>query len=148
MNFKALRLNNNKIINLKNVSTVILDVTAKPKIIYNFVNSINIMGRETPDYTYEFFNTAEEAEERYLELLKEEYICRNFIYHNNHHFEVLNMNFITSISYDEIKERMIFNLNYSVSVKDRKTGNDVKISKFVYWNGIEYDDYKKIITKL
>jgi len=138
---KLIKLNNGKLINLAVVSTISID---KNKVIYNFINSIDILGRETPDYSYERFKTNKEAEKRFKELQQLDIIKDRFLFHKNHKNEIVNKDYITSIVYDEKKQRIIFNLNYSISVIDKKTGKEVKISKFIYWNNIPKQEYEKI----
>lgn len=136
-----LKLNNSKLINLAVVSSISID---NKKVIYNFINSIDILGRQTPDYSYERFNSTLEANKRFKELLNLDLVKDKFLFHKNHENEILNKDFITSIVYDSRKRRVIFNLNFSISVKDRKTGNIVKISKFIYWNDIDKNEYEKL----
>ena len=90
-----------KIINLKNVSTILVD-TERCKIIYNFVNSINIMERETPDYTYQNFKNLEETLKAYEDLKNAQFIRDNFLISNGaeNAGEIVNKNFITSINID------------------------------------------------
>jgi len=128
-----------KIINLKNVSTIQLDSERK-KIIFNFINSINIMDRETPDYCYQNFKTPEETEEAFEALKQTRYIKENFIISKKqtNRGEILNKNFITSINIDERRKRIIFNLNFSITIFDTKLQKPIKISKFVYF------DYKSV----
>ena len=126
---------NEKLIYLKNVSTISIDRN-NFKIIYNFVNSINIVGRETPDYSYQKFNSLEEMLEEFEKIKSLDYIKDNFLISEvpENYDEIVNKNFITSISVIEDKRRLVFNLNYSISIIDKKSGKPMKISKFVYFD--------------
>jgi len=142
---KLIKLNNGKLINLSVVSTISID---RNKVIYNFINSIDILGRETPDYSYERFKENGDAQKRFKELQNLNVIKEKFLFHKNHSNEILNKDYITSIIYDGKKERVIFNLNFSISVLDRKTGKEVRISKFIYWNNISRNEYEEIEKQL
>jgi hypothetical protein len=135
---------NEKLVNLNNVSTISLDCE-RNKIIYNFTNSINILGRETPDYSYQTFETFEEAENVFFALKELKFVQDNFLISSNinNSYEIVNKNFVTSINLDEKHKRIIFNLNYSVTIIDHKTNKPIKISKFVYYNYNSRQEMKK-----
>jgi len=137
-----------KIINLKNVSTILVD-TERCKIIYNFINSINIMDRETPDYTYQTFDSPEETLKEFESIKKIQYVKDNFLISEDvkNLGEIVNKNFITSINIDEKRKRIVFNLNFSITILDHKTRKPIKISKFVYYDYKTTSDLKTELGK-
>jgi hypothetical protein len=128
-------LNNKKAINLARVSNIIFD-PKKLKIIFQFANSINILGKETSDF-YELEIPNEEAFEKVSKnLLEHPYIAANFLLpkyiKEDKFYEIVNINHINSITLDE-PNKIIFNLDYAIDIYDKKTNKNKKISKFVYW---------------
>jgi len=140
-----------KIVNLKKVATIIFN-KRKKQIIFNFSNAINILGKDTADFYIQEFNNDYDFDKLKNKLLNLDYVKENFLICSIQD-EIVNKNHINTISY-EINEinKIIFNLDFGIDVKDYKSGDMIKISKFVYWKFKEKDDmlnvYQEIKNKL
>ena len=125
----------NKMINLKRVSNIIFD-KKKLKVDFQFANSINILGKETSDFHEVRFTRIDDIIKLKMKLLSDFKVDKMFIRPpvsvlGNE--EWVNKNHINSIALDEDNAKIIFNLDYSIEVVDKRTGDLVKISKFIYW---------------
>jgi hypothetical protein len=129
------QLQSDKIISLENVSVISLDLV-RNRVVFNFMNNINTVGRWTPDYHYFDYETIEDAIDAFESLISTPYVKLNFfISENAENKEIVNKNAITTITILEDDLRIIFNLNFSITSYDRKRNNNpVEISKFVFWN--------------
>jgi hypothetical protein len=139
---------NEKIINLGNVATIIFN-SKKKSIIFNFSNSINILGKETSDFYIENFNNTYDYNKMKTKILNLDYIKENFLIHKNQP-EIINKSHINSITSES--KKIIFNLDFGVDVIDYKTNELIKISKFVYWRFNDenemYDTFKNVKKEL
>lgn len=126
-----------KVVLLENVSVIMLD-DKRNRVVFNYMSPINIIGRWTPDYTYEEYDTAEDAVEAFEKLVNHPHIKLNFfVSENPDNKEIVSKKAITTITYPEDKNRIIFNLNYSITSHDTRKNKDVEISKFIFW---DYDN--------
>lgn len=127
-----------KIILLKNVSTISLDISnenSRDRIVVNYMNPMHLFGRWTPDYHYFEYDSTQEAIDAYEAILKLPYIVLNFfISENADNKDIVNKNSITSISVNEEDLKIIFNLNYPVTSYREKDSKPVEISKVIFWN--------------
>jgi len=128
-----------KIVNLSKTATIIFN-KRKRQVIFNFSNAINILGRETSDFYIQELNTDYDFDKLKNKLLNIDFVKENFLIHESQN-EIVNKNHINTITFEPGKvNKIIFNLDFGVDVKDYKTGDIIKISKFVYWRFKEEDD--------
>ncbi len=125
----------NKIVLLDNISVITLD-DSRNRIVFNFMNSIHVFGRWTPDYHYFQYNNDTDAIEAFKKIKGLPYFKLNyFISDADSNIDMINKNAVTTISIKEEEYKIIFNLNYSItSYKENKA---IEISKFIFWI---YDD--------
>jgi hypothetical protein len=131
----------NKVINLNNVSNIHIDEGNEGKIIFNMNYSVKIFGNKvTPDYVYWEFNSEEEKSKMTEQFLP--YLTNlGWIAPFEEGQRYVNSNCISSIGFDDYKNRVIFNLNYNVThpKDDRKLTSD-----FVFFNfstNKKYNDF-------
>ena len=127
-----------KIVLLDNISVISLDENRK-RVVFNFMNSIFVFGRWTPDYHYFQYDTKNEAQTAFDKIKSIPHFRLNyFISDDETNLDLINKNSVTTISVKEDECKIIFNLNYSItSYKENKT---IEISKFIFWNYIDVDD--------
>ena len=141
-------INRKKAINLANVSNIIFN-HQKNKISFQFANSIDILGKITSDF-YDIEPDEKPFEYIKKEILKIPYIKENFLipqYNNNEFFEIVNINHINTITLNE-PNKIIFNMDYAIEIFDKKTNQNKKISKFVYWKYKNPYDKGKELKKI
>jgi len=148
---------NNKLINIDNVSNILFDKN-KFKVDFQFANSINILGKETSDFFELKFPYKEDIDKLKLKLKENHFIRMLFLFPppniiNNE--EWVNISHINTISLDDTKCKIIFNLDYGIDIVDKNTEELIKISKFIYWKfetceeaEKEYEKLKSILVKL
>lgn len=132
----------NKIVNLANVSNIYVDGNTEGKIIFNMNYSVKIFGDKiTPDYVYWEFNSEEEKDELMAEFLNY-LVDLGWIFPAEEGQRYVNSNCISSIGFDENRDRVIFNLNYNVThPKDtRKLTSD-----FVFFNFSTSEKYRNFV---
>lgn len=112
------------IINFENVSSIYND-KERNKIIINFNYSIKLKNKIIPDYLYINYETVEE-EKNILD--KIQLITNNWIKNRD---RFVNPKMISSIKFDDKRNRIIVNLNYTISAKDNE-GNMILTSDFSY----------------
>lgn len=127
-----------KIVLLDNISVISLDEGRK-RVVFNFMNSIFVFGRWTPDYHYFQYDTKEQALEAFNKIKSIPHFRLNyFISDDATNLDLINKDSVTTISVKEDEQKIIFNLNYSItSYKDNKP---IEISKFIFWNYEDVDD--------
>lgn len=133
------QLNSDKIVFLSNISIISLD-TARCRLVFNFMNNIHMFGRWTPDYHYFSYDTIEEAQEAF-ETIKSlpEFRLNFFISEIPENLHIVNRDAITTMSIKDDELKIIFNLNFSVT--SYKDNSPVEISKFIFWNYENEDDF-------
>jgi len=112
------------IINFENVSSIYND-KERNKIIINFNYSIKLKNKIIPDYLYINYETSEE-EKNILDKIQ---LITNSWIKNRDRF--VNPKMISSIKFDDKRNRIIVNLNYTISAKDNE-GNMILTSDFSY----------------
>ena len=112
------------IINFENVSSIYND-KERNKIIINFNYSIKLKNKIIPDYLYINYETSEE-EKNILD--KIQLITNNWIKNRD---RFVNPKMVSSIKFDDKRNRIIVNLNYTISAKDNE-GNMILTSDFSY----------------
>jgi len=136
-----------KIVNLSNTATIIFN-KRKKQIIFNFSNAINILGKETADFYIQKFKTDYDFDKLKNKLLNLDYVKENFLFHESQN-EIVNKNHINTITFESGNvNKIIFNLDFGVNVEDYKTGDIIKISKFVYWKFKEENDMYDVFQKI
>ena len=127
-----------KIIFLNNISVISLDKD-RCRVVFNFMNSIFIFGRWTPDYHYFQYNTEHKAVEAFNKIKSlPHFRIKYFISDVDTNLDIVNKDAITSVSIKEAEKKIIFNLNFSItSYKDQQP---IEISKFIFWNYDNDDD--------
>lgn len=127
-----------KIIFLDNISVITLDKD-RCRVVFNFMNSIFIFGRWTPDYHYFQYRTEEKAVEAFNKIKSLPHFRINyFISDIESNLDIINKESITSVSIKDNENRIIFNLNFSItSYKDKQP---IEISKFIFWNYTNEDE--------
>jgi len=134
-----------KIVNLDNVSNIFIESNYRNegKIIFNMNYSVKIFGNKiTPDYVYwRFSNKAE------LDFIKN-IIDKNtdgWIKPQEELQRYINTKCISSIGTDELKNRVIFNLNYNVT----HPKDELKLtSDFVFYNFKTHSKYVEFLNSL
>jgi len=127
-------LDKGKIILLENISVISLDIERR-RVVFNFMNNINTVGRWTPDYHYFDYDSQEEAKNAFERLINTPKIKLNFfISENPDNKEIVNKKAITTISFLEDELRIVFNLNFNITSYEKKRGKAIEISKFIFWN--------------
>ena len=123
-----------RIVLLDNVSVISIDVE-RNRVVFNFMNNINTVGRWTPDYHYFDYDSVQETIDAFEKLISTPHIKLNFfISESSENKEIVNKKAITTISILEETKRIIFNLNYSITSYDKRTSKSIEISKFIFWN--------------
>lgn len=144
---KLIRSGDSKTINIEQVSNIGIDIK-KFRIIFNLQYSINIFGKQTPDYVYFEYkdvNDLQKAVKALLEVIKDD-----FLISSDKRQRLVAKKCISSINYIEKQKRIIFNLNYDIT---HPNDSSKLTSDFVFWtfnNETEfYNDMKKLsdITK-
>ena len=126
---KLIKFNNNSkemIVNFDNVSSIFND-EERNKIVINFNYAIKIKNKIIPDYLYINYETKEQAEEM---LAKIKIITSSWIKNKD---RFVNPKMVSSIKFDDERNRIILNLNYSITAKDAN-GNEILTSDFSYIN--------------
>jgi len=128
-----------KFIFLNNISVISLDLMRK-RIVFNFMNNIHLFGRWTPDYHYFSYETEEDALSAFKEIKSIPYFRLNFfISEHEENTNLVNREAVTSLSIKDDELKIIFNLNFSVT--SYKENEPVEISKFIFWNYENEDDF-------
>jgi len=132
---KALKLSSeDKIVLLENVSTISLD-RERSRIVFNFMNAIQLVGRKTPDYHYFQYDTESEATTAFETIIEMTYIKMNFLVsENSDNTDIVNVKAITSFIPDDENLKIVFNLNYPVTSYRERDNRQVEISKVIFWN--------------
>jgi len=126
--------NEDKIVLLNNVSTISIDAD-RSRIVFNFMNSIQLVGRKTPDYHYFEYETREEALSSFEEITLMPYVKLNFLISENpDNTDIVNISAITSLIHDDENLKTVFNLNYPVTSYRERDNREVEISKVIFWN--------------
>ena len=127
-----------KIIFLNNISVISLDKDRR-RVVFNFMNSIFVFGRWTPDYHYFQYKTEKESIDAYNKIKSLPHFRINyFISDIESNLDIINKEAITSVSIKEKENKIIFNLNFSItSYKDQQP---IEISKFIFWKYENEDD--------
>lgn len=144
---------NQKIVNLDNVSNIYVDEQGK-KVIFNMNYSVKIFGSKnsinsydkinkvTPDYVYWSFDSMQEFM-KIVDLIINK--TKNWIQPEEPGQRILNPDFIASITFDEDKNRVIFNLNYNIThpKDDNKLTSD-----FVFYDFVSKDSFNAFFNKI
>ena len=127
-----------KIIFLDNISVITLDKD-RARVVFNFMNSIFIFGRWTPDYHYFQYDNADDALEAFNKIKQLPHFRINyFISDIEENYDIINKQAITSVSIKEKESKIIFNLNFSIT--SYKEQQPIEISKFIFWKYENEDD--------
>lgn len=136
---------NDLVLNLQNVSNI---VVLHNRIVFNLNYTICIKtsygDKYISDYVYWDSNTDSNTESNVDSLYKNKYIQDNFIIINKH---LINKNAISTIKFLQSQLRVVFNMNHTVTFKDR---NGVKslTSEFVYIDFTNDKDFINTKTKI
>jgi len=133
-----------KIVNLANVSNIHIDGNDKGKIIFNMNYSVKIFGdKVTPDYIYWSFNSEAEKKELTDKFLSNLGALGWILpFEENQGQRYVNTSCISSIGFDDNKNRVIFNLNYNIThPKDKNK----LTSDFVFYNFSSTDNYRDFV---
>lgn len=139
---------NESLINLDNVTNIgFLD--NKLKIVFNFNCSIDSdkKGRIqlVADYRYWSFDNVDDYNNAISDLEKLIINDKNWIIHKNHHW--VNLKYVTHINSDKAKNRIIFNLNNSIT-RDTRLGEDSLINDFVFWTFENSEDFNNVFNSV
>lgn len=109
-----------------------------PQFYTKTVKNIVQEAKLTPDYTYWDYETEEEKKE-IVDLIESKLRESSWIFPENPTLRYVNLDCVSSISFDDRNNRIIFNLNYHVS----HPKDDTKLtSDYVFWNfGDDSDKY-------
>lgn len=128
-------------VNLKNVSNV--NLIPGKRIIFNMNYTIGIpRGDKTKyisDYVYWDAGSRDEYMDNLESLKRNPYVNLNFLSYND---VMINTNEISSVKFDELKSRVIFNLSHPVTFTSRGTENIT--SEFVYLNTPNNATFKEL----
>lgn len=128
-----------KMVFLENISIISLDLP-RNRLVFNFMNNIHMFGRWTPDYHYFSYNTEKEAIEAFNTIKNLPHFKINFfISGSDDNLHIVNKMAITTLSVKDEELKIIFNLNFSVT--SYKDNSPVEISKFVFWNYDNEDEF-------
>jgi hypothetical protein len=141
-NTNLIGFKNQKIINLNNVSNIYLDESGQ-KVIFNMDYSVKIFNNKfTPDYVYWTYEDEDEATQ-ILDLLSLN--TKDWILPAERGQRYLNPKFISSITLDTNKTRVIFNLNYNVT--HPKDINKLT-SDFVFYDFANIKNYQTFVDSI
>jgi hypothetical protein len=140
--------NQDRLVNLKNVSFVFLDSLyhsdgIKYRVVFNLNYSIKLDNKELiSDYIYWSFETQEEAINE-LERIKN---SGYFIIGPEDSLKLINLDSVSSVKFDDKNIRVIWNLNNSISrmITDKWNKHQKKeiiTADFVYWDFKSQDIY-------
>lgn len=141
-----IRVPGQKIINLDAVSSVGFKVTpdGETKVIFNYSHSITLRnGNMVADYTYAFYDGS--LENVMNGVIKE--MGENVLVSTDPHHYVINGNHVANIVFDNVKNRIIFNLDYSKEIQ-LQGGVYTMSSDFCYWDFINNDAYQENVKAL
>lgn len=141
-----IKYKDNKILNLKNVSNIFvdLDYDGAGKVIFNMNYSVKIFGGKiTPDYVYWLFSSRKELEE--IKNIFEPKIS-GWIFPKALDQRYINPSCVSSIVTDKYKNRVIFNLNYAIS--HPKDINNKMTSDFVFFNFESFEEYRVFLKTI
>jgi len=137
---------NKKIVNLGNVSNIFIDnhENGAGKIIFNMNYSVKIFDNKfTPDYVYWDYQNEEELNE-----IKNMFVpfieAQGWVKPQENGQRYINTGCISSISLDENKNRIIFNLNYNVT---HPKDNNKLTSDFVFFNFSDKESFNNFKNK-
>ncbi len=134
----------NKIIELDNVSNIAIVRAGKSdKVIFNMNHSVKIFNdKYTADYVYwEFYSNEELSQIKKLIIDK----IPNWILPIENGQRYINPKCVSSISIDDYRNRVIFNLNYNVT---HPKEIDKLTSDFVFQDFQDVDNFNKFVKKL
>ena len=140
--------NNNKIVNLKNVSSVVFEGS---KVIFNLDYSISLRGngdKLVPDYVYFYYDYPELIQE-----LKDKLLANGFWNSStgsvpNRYVNINKISFVKFEEYDingKEKNRIIFNINTSVSLPGN---NSIKTSDALYLDYKTPEDFSNACNEV
>jgi len=128
-----------KVVFLNNISVISLD-TVRNRLVFNFMNNIHMFGRWTPDYHYFSYNSLQEAEEAFEKIKEIPFFKINFFISGlKTNCYIINKEAVTTMSVKDDELKIIFNLNFSVT--SYRDNQPVEISKFVFWNYTDEDEF-------
>lgn len=139
-----------KKVNLNNVSNIYIDENTRDgKVIFNMNYSVKIFGdKYTPDYVYYPFSNEKELN-TIKNIINMGINEEEWILPQEQGQRYVRKDCISSISTDEYKNRVIFNLNYNIS---HPKDIDKLTSDFVFFNfssNTKYIDFcKNVIEKI
>jgi len=139
---RLIKSGDSKTVNIDQVSNIGID-TKKLRIIFNLQYSINIFGKQTPDYVYFEYDDIVNLHRAIKSLL--EVIKDDFLISSDKSQRLVAKKCISSINFIERQKRIVFNLNYDITHPNdsRKLTSD-----FVFWtfnDDAEYfSDYEKL----
>ena len=140
--------NEEKVILLENVSTISLDAD-RSRIVFNFMNPIQLVGRRTPDYHYFEYPSSKYATEAFDAIVNNPHIKLNFLVsENSDNTDIVNIKAITSMLPDEQNLKIVFNLNYPVTSYRERDNRSVEISKVIFWNYKSESPYEGDILEI
>lgn len=128
----------------------------KRRVIFNFSHSVGIKDRVTGSNNiianYQYINCNSEEEFNYFWSIIMDYVENDvWLIPSNENNHVVNPQYISHISIDEPKNRIIFNLSTSIhkTIKDEE-GNEKKIltSDFIFWEHSNKLEFEKEYTKV
>jgi hypothetical protein len=141
-----IKYKNEKIVNLGNVSNIFIDnhEDGSGKVIFNMNYSVKIFSNKfTPDYVYWNYQTEEELNE--VKGIFMPFIdAMSWVKPKENGQRYINIQCISSISIDENKNRVIFNLNYNVT---HPKDNNKLTSDFVFFHFSDKEAFNNFKNK-
>jgi hypothetical protein len=133
---------NERITNLKNVSDINI-LTKSNRIVFNLNYNIKLHGKMISDYIYWDSDDAKDMSNKLDYLKNDTYFKKNFI-DKKDGYGYININCISSIKFNENKNRVIVNLSHTGAYIDNY-GNKKITSQFIFVDLKNYDEYVKYV---
>lgn len=132
---------NDLILNLQNVSNIVI---LHNRIVFNMNYMICIKTAYGDKYISDYVYWDSDVKTNLDSLYKNKYIQDNFIIINKH---LINKNAISTIKFLQNQLRVVFNMNHTVTFKDRN-GEKSLTSEFVYIDFTNDKDFVNTKTKI
>lgn len=133
-------------VNLDNVSTIFIDSN---RVIFHFNTNRTVQTRNglknVPDYLYWDLNDNDNIE--FIRNDIESVLTDSWISPKEDHHRYINLDAVTNIGFDDYKQKVIFNFNFSVS---HPYNQDEVIGGFEFWNfndSFNYNETKNYLEK-
>lgn len=150
---KFIKFKEQKAVNLDRVSNIYIvkNSDSTGKVVFNLDYSVKIFPNEkgkglkySSDYVYWLFTSNEELN-RIIMLIKQNITDDWFIPDNYEAFRFINMNKVSTITYDSSKNRVIFNLCYNIT---HPREEDKITSDFVFFDFSDEESFNSFKIEL